>query len=127
MGTIRSGVSISTIIRVLERLLLPNEKDKNEGEHEELLWNSKKAFMNKTSDFFLDFSDKNGMVVHAQEEKITEEESVIPLPSLLNSKRQSTETDARHEHVGTADLFNPHSLVKSGGDKQILGAYYLLG
>lgn len=107
--------------------MLPNEKDKNEGEHEELLWNSKKAFMNKTSDFFLDFSDKNGMVVHAQEEKITEEESVIPLPSLLNSKRQSTETDARHEHVGTADLFNPHSLVKSGGDKQILGAYYLLG
>ena len=126
MGTIRSGVSISTVIRVLERLLLPKE-NKNEAEHDELLWNSKKAFMNKTSDFFLDFSDKNGMVVHAQEEKITEEESVIPLPSLLNSKRQSTETDARHEHVGTADLFNPHSLVKSGGDKQILGAYYLLG
>ena len=126
MGTIRSGVSISTVIRVLERLLLPKE-NKNEAEHDELLWNSKKAFMNKTSDFFLDFSDKNGMVVHAQEEKITEEESVIPLPSLLNSKRQSTETDARHEHVGTADLFNTHSLVKSGGDKQILGAYYLLG
>ena len=126
MGTIRSGVSISTVIRVLERLLLPKE-NKNEAEHDELLWNSKKAFMNKTSDFFLDFSDKNGMVVHAQEEKITEEESVIPLPSLLNSKRKSSETDARNEHVGTADLFNTHSLVKSGGDKQILGAYYLLG
>ena len=125
MGTIRSGVSISTIVRVLERLLLPDEKKKNEAEHEELLWNSKKAFMNKTSDFFLDFSDKSAMVVHAQEENITD--SVIPLPSLLNSKRQSSETDARHEHVGTADLFNPHSLVKSGGDKQILGAYYLLG
>ena len=80
MGTIRSGVSISTVIRVLERLLIPKE-NKNEAEHDELLWNSKKAFMNKTSDFFLDFSDKNGMVVHAQEEKITEEESVIPLPS----------------------------------------------
>ena len=102
-----------------------DEKKKNEAEHEELLWNSKKAFMNKTSDFFLDFSDKSAMVVHAQEENITD--SVIPLPSLLNSKRQSSETDARHEHVGTADLFNPHSLVKSGGDKQILGAYYLLG
>ena len=126
MGTIRSGVSIFSVIRVLERLLIPKE-NKNEAEHDELLWNSKKAFMNKTSDFFLDFSDKNGMVVHAQEEKITEEESVIPLPSLLNSKRQSTETDARHEHVGTADLFNTHSLTKSGGDKQILGAYYVLG
>lgn len=126
MGTIRSGVSISTVIRVLERLLIPKE-NKNEAEHDELLWNSKKAFMNKTSDFFLDFSDKNGMVVHAQEEKITEEESVIPLPSLLNNKRKSSETDARNEHVGTADLFNTHSLTKSGGDKQILGAYYVLG
>ena len=126
MGTIRSGVSISTIVRVLERLLMPKKKE-DEHEHEELLWNSKKAFMNKTSDFFLDFSDKSAMVVHAQEENITNEESVIPLPSLLNTKKQSSETDARHEHVGTADLFNPHSLVKSGGDKQILGAYYLLG
>ena len=36
MGTIRSGVSISTVIRVLERLLIPKE-NKNEAEHDATL------------------------------------------------------------------------------------------
>ena len=55
----RSDVTLSTIVRVMERLLTKKQASKEDEEHQELLWNYEKAFTNKTSDFFVDIDSGN--------------------------------------------------------------------
>ena len=68
----RSDVSLSTIIRVLTRLLEKKKQESESDDQQDLLWNYEKAFTNKTCDFMIDESGKPLNVV-AKEEVIIED------------------------------------------------------
>ena len=67
----RSDVSLSTIIRVVERIL-KKKQEADKDSVEDLLWSYKNAFMNKTSDFMMDSSSGSPLSVIAKEEIIIE-------------------------------------------------------
>ena len=67
----RSDVSLSTIIRVVERIL-KKKQEADKDSVEDLLWSYKNAFMNKTSDFMVDSSSGSPLSVIAKEEIIIE-------------------------------------------------------
>ena len=67
----RSDVSLSTIIRVVERIL-KKKQEADKDSVEDLLWSYKNAFMNKTSDFMMDSSSGSPLSVIAKEETIIE-------------------------------------------------------
>lgn len=118
VGTMRSDVSLSTIIRVLERLLV--QKKANEGEDSALLWTSVKAFTNKTCDFMIDSSSGAPMTVIADNIITDIKDISMPLkPSLMALHPSRTET------ITTNDFMQPTSLVTSSENK-IYGFYYLV-
>ena len=119
----RSDVTLSTIVRVMERLLTKKQASKEDEEHQELLWNYEKAFTNKTSDFFVDIDSGKPLNVVSKEEIITEDttDSNVPLePSLLQR------LPSRNEKLTTADFLQPTSLVTSNHENKIYGFYYLV-
>ena len=67
----RSDVSLSTIVRVMERIL-KKKQEADKDSVEDLLWSYKNAFMNKTSDFMMDSSSGSPLSVIAKEEIIIE-------------------------------------------------------
>lgn len=122
----RSDVTLSTIVRVLERFLA-----KKENSDHDLLWSPEKAFTNKTCDFIMDSCSGQPLTVidGVNRDQVHEEcqnnqnceECNVPLePSLL--KR----IESRNEKLTTADFFQPTSLVKGNDDNKIYGFYYLL-
>ena len=124
VGTIRSDVTLSTVIRVLERILV---KDKSKEEHDcekscenDLLWNKEKAFTNQTSDFMIDSCSGKPMTVIASTTKEEVTEDTILEPSLLRSH------PSRKEQLTTADFLQPTSLVTSNDENKIYGFYYLV-
>jgi len=120
VGTMRSDVSLSTIIRVVERIL-KKKQEADKDSVEDLLWSYKNAFMNKTSDFMMDSSSGSPLSVIAKEEIIIEDSKNIPLkPSLLQR------LPSRNSQLTTADFLQPTSLVTSNHENKIYGFYYLV-
>lgn len=114
----RSDVTLSTIVRVLERILT-----KNRNEHdcqEDLLWNSEKAFTNKTCDFMIDSCSGKPLTVIASAHKEEVTDDPILEPSLLRN------CPTRNEKLTTADFLQPTSLVTSNHENKIYGFYYLV-
>ena len=109
----------------MERLLI--DENKHEHENPDLLWTKEKAFLNKTSDFFIDSDSKSPFRIlnKAAQEEIVEETSIIPVPSLLYASG-SGDRNTKQENIEAADLLLPTSLVKNNESK-IYGVYYLLG
>ena len=107
----------------MDRLL--TDENKHEHENLDLLWTKEKAFLNKTSDFFIDSDSKSPFRIlnKAAQEEIVEETSIIPVPSLLYT---SGNGHTKQENIEAADLFLTTSLVKNNESK-IYGVYYLLG
>ena len=118
----RTDVSLSTIIRVVERLLKKRKKEQEEDpiDQEQLLWNYEKAFSNKTCDFIIDTSSGRPLEVVAKEEVIIEDTTNVPLkPSLLQRLPE------RNQKLTTADFLQPTSLV-SNPESKIYGFYYIV-
>ena len=125
MGTIRSDVSLSTIIRVMERMLTKNNhatsRQKNTVDSG-LLWTAEKAFNNKTCDFMIDSASGRPFTVDANtviEAPTTTTDGILK-PSLLQRD------PSRNEKLTTADFLQPTSLVTSNHENKIYGFYYLV-
>ena len=98
------------------------KKESSGHEHPELLWTKEKAFLNKTSDFFIESNSKQPFqIMNTKAEEIIEDQSAIPVPSLLSKAK------INHEKVEAADLFIPTNLVVSNKENKIYGFYYLHG
>ena len=78
----RSDVSLSTIIRVVERIL-KKKQEADKDSVEDLLWSYKNAFMNKTSDFMMDSSSGSPLSVIAKEEIIIEGDLFFTISLIL--------------------------------------------